>query len=35
MDGKTGDMYVIVDAKMPKEIPNSLKPMVDALRSQL
>jgi DnaJ-class molecular chaperone len=32
---KTGDMYVIVDAKMPKDIPASLKPMVDALRSQL
>ena len=32
---KTGDMYVIVDAKMPKEIPQSLKPMVDALKSQL
>jgi DnaJ-class molecular chaperone len=34
-DGKTGDMYVIVDAKMPQEIPKSLKPMIDSLRSQL
>jgi DnaJ-class molecular chaperone len=35
MDGKTGDMYVIVDAKMPKDIPVSLKPMIEALRSHL
>jgi DnaJ-class molecular chaperone len=34
-DGKTGDMYVIVDARMPQDIPTSLQPMVDALRSQL
>ena len=34
-DGRTGDMYVIVDAQMPKDIPTSLQPMVDALRSQL
>jgi molecular chaperone DnaJ len=34
-DGKTGDMYVIVDAKMPSEIPKSLKPMIEALRNQL
>ncbi len=33
--GKTGDMYVIVDAKMPKEIPASLSPMINALRDQL
>jgi curved DNA-binding protein len=35
MWGKTGDMYVIVDAKMPKEVPENLKPMIDALRYQL
>lgn len=35
MDGKTGDMYVIVDAKMPKEIPENLKPMLEAIRYQL
>ena len=35
IDGKTGDMYVIVDAKMPTEIPKNLMPMIDALRSQL
>ncbi|GAB0174936.1 MAG: hypothetical protein HHAS10_08150 [Candidatus Altimarinota bacterium] len=34
-EGKTGDMYVIVDAKMPRDIPESLKPMIDALRNQL
>lgn len=35
MDGKTGDMYVIVDAKMPKEIPENLKPMLEAIRYQI
>lgn len=34
-EGRTGDMYVIVDAKMPKDIPKSLRPMIDALRNQL
>jgi DnaJ-class molecular chaperone len=34
-DGKTGDMYVIVDARMPQDIQTSLQPMIDALRSQL
>jgi DnaJ-class molecular chaperone len=35
MNGKTGDMYVIVDAKMPKEIPKNIIPMLDAIRYQL
>lgn len=35
IDGRTGDMYVIVDAKMPKEIPESIKPMLEAIRYQL
>lgn len=34
-NGKTGDMYVIVDAKMPKHIPENIKPMLEALRYQL
>ncbi len=34
-NGKTGDMYVIVEAKMPKEIPENIKPMLEALRYQL
>ena len=34
-EGKTWDMYVIVDAKMPREIPKSLRPMIDALRNQI
>ncbi len=33
--GKTGDMYVIVDAKMPKTIPENIKPMLEAIRYQL
>ncbi len=35
MDGETGDMYVTVDAKMPKEIPENLKPMLEAIRYQI
>ena len=35
LEGKTGDMYVIIDAKMPREISDNLKPMLDALRYQL
>lgn len=35
IDGRTGDMYVIVDAKMPKEIPENLKPMIEAIRYQI
>ena len=35
IDGKTGDMYVIVDAKMPKEIPENLRPMLEAIRYQI
>lgn len=34
-DGRTGDMYVTVDAKMPRDIPKALEPMIAALRSQL
>lgn len=34
-DGKTGDMFVIVDAKMPKEISEHVKKMIDAIRYQL
>ena len=35
IDGKTGDMYVMVDAKMPKEIPENLRPMLEAIRYQI
>lgn len=35
IDGKTGDMYVTVDAKMPKEIPENLRPMLEAIRYQI
>lgn len=33
--GKTGDMYVIVDAKMPKEIDPNIMKMIDAIRYQV
>jgi DnaJ-class molecular chaperone len=32
---KTGDMYVIVNAKMPKKIPENILPMLEAIRYQL
>lgn len=35
IDGKTGDMYVIVNAKMPKEIPEHTKKMIEAIRYEL
>ncbi len=34
-DGKTGDMFVIVDARMPKEIPEHAKKMIDAIRYEV
>jgi curved DNA-binding protein len=35
IDGETGDMFVIVDAKMPKEIPEHAQKMIDAIRYEL
>ena len=35
MDGNIGDMYVIVDAKMPKEIPENIRSMLEAIRYQI
>lgn len=34
-DGRTGDMYVIVDAKMPTNIDPSIMKMIDAIRYQI
>lgn len=35
IDGETGDMYVIVDAKMPKSIDTNIQKMIDAIRYQV
>jgi len=35
IEGKTGDMYVIVDAKMPKNIDSNIMKMIDAIRYQV
>ena len=35
IDGNIGDMYVIVDAKMPKNIEPNIMKMIDAIRYQL
>lgn len=35
IDGETGDMYVIVDAKMPKNIGENVQKMIDAIRYQV
>lgn len=32
---KTGNMFVIVEAKMPKEIPEHIKKMIEAIRYEL
>ncbi len=34
-DGRTGDMYVIVDAKMPTSIDPNIMKMIDAIRYQI
>lgn len=34
-DGRTGDMYVIVDAKMPTNIDANIMKMIDAIRYQI
>lgn len=33
--GHTGDMYVIVEAKMPKEIPENIKTLLESIRGML
>ncbi len=35
IDGKTGDMYVIVDAKMPKSLDPQIMKMIEAIRYQI
>lgn len=34
-NGKTGDMYVIVNAKMPEKIPENVQKMAEAIRYEL
>ncbi|MDD2566095.1 MAG: DnaJ domain-containing protein [Candidatus Gracilibacteria bacterium] len=34
-EGKTGDMFVIVDAKMPKNIPEDVKKLLDSIKYRL
>lgn len=34
-NGKTGNMYVIVNAKMPKNIPEHVQKMIDAIRYEI
>ena len=33
--GKTGDMYVRIEAKMPKEIPEDVAKVLDALKYRI
>lgn len=33
--GQTGDMYVIVEAKMPKEIPDNIRKLLENIKDQL
>ena len=34
-DGKTGDMYVIVEGKMPKDIPSNIRTLLENIKDQL
>lgn len=33
--GKTGDMYVIVEGKMPKDIPENIRKLLESIKDQL
>ena len=33
--GETGDMYVIVEGKMPKEIPENIRKLLESIKDQL
>ena len=33
--GETGDMYVIVEGKMPKEIPENIRSLLESIKDQL
>lgn len=35
INGKTGDMFVIVNAKMPKELPPHIERMIEAIRYEI
>jgi len=34
-DGRTGDMYVKVEAKMPKEIPEQMRVLLESIKGQI
>lgn len=34
-EGKTGDMYVIVEARMPKEIPDDVRKLLESIKYRL
>lgn len=34
-EGETGDMYVVVDAKMPKDIPDNIRSLLESIKDQL
>lgn len=34
-DGQTGDMYVIIEGKMPKEIPEDIRRLLESIKYQL
>jgi len=33
--GKTGDMFVIVEAKMPKEIPEDIRKLLESIKDRI
>jgi len=34
-EGETGDMYVIIEGKMPKEIPENIRKLLESIKDQL
>jgi len=34
-EGKTGDMYVIVEARMPKEVPDDVRKLLESIKYRL
>lgn len=34
-EGQTGDMYVIIEGKMPKEIPDNIRKLLENIKDQI
>lgn len=34
-EGQTGDMFVIAEAKMPKDVPESIRKLLESIKDQI